>query len=214
LHHGICGTNSRRVRLLLCSDPLTPGEPDSAFESENEAIKAVDLDHDLLDFESLIARDTDRALRRVGDADLGLVIYRGWMLPVATFSSLETAILDRGGYLINDAAAYERTHHLPGSYAVLAGHTPKTVWLEGAAPFEMARVHDALRTFDGGAAPHAAARAHQLCASSPPARPGASRTGCRDQDRRDGPSPPPSFGVRRRGPRHDRCWLVERPSSR
>lgn len=146
----MCGTDSQRVRLLLYADPLTPREPDSAFESENEAIKTLELDYDLLDFESLIAGDTDRALRRVVDADLALLVYRGWMLPVGAYSSLEKAIADRGGHLINDAAAYERSHHLPGSYAVLAGHTPKTVWLEGAAPFEMAQVHDALSAFDGG----------------------------------------------------------------
>ena len=138
------------MRLLLCSDPLTPREPDSAFETENEAIKNLTLDFDLLDFESLVAGATDRALRRVGEADLGLVVYRGWMIPVAAYAALARAIEERGGHLINDAATYERTHHLPRSYAALAAHTPKTVWLEGSAPFDMEMVHAALSTFEGG----------------------------------------------------------------
>lgn len=54
------------VRLYLCSDPLVPHVPDSAFEAENEAVNEIGWLFDLLDIEPLLAGDAQRATRQPG----------------------------------------------------------------------------------------------------------------------------------------------------
>jgi hypothetical protein len=121
-----------------------------AFEIENEAIHALGVAFDLLDFEALIEGRTEYAVRRLPGANVGLLVYRGWMLPVAIYAQLAAAIEARGGHLLNDAASYETLHHLPNSYAMLDRRTPKTTWISGAPPFATDEIHSAITAFGDG----------------------------------------------------------------
>ncbi len=142
--------DSRSVRLLLPSDPLNARTPDLAFEAEVDAIERVGIPIDLLDLEVLLAGAAARAVRRVGEGD-GPLLYRGWMMPIDRYAGLAAALGDRGVSLITSPESYAATHHLPLTYAALAGLTPRTVWVEGTDGVDFERVHEVLRQF--GSAP-------------------------------------------------------------
>ena len=143
------------MRLIYCADPLHQRQPDPDYAAEMMAAQAVDARCDLINFEALtLDGDADRAVQRIAPADNPdqpmLALYRGWMLRPAQYAQLYAALLARGLRLINDPAAYRHTHYLPESYAVIAAHTPQTVWLplnERAPELDMDRVMAALHPF-------------------------------------------------------------------
>lgn len=134
------------MRLLLCSDPLTPRVPDSAFETEVAAIYRLDLPYELVDLEALLAGSVERSVRRIGET-AGELLYRGWMIPVGCYAELAQAIETRGASLFTTPDAYASAHHLPLAYAAVEAITPKTVWVDGTGAIDFTRVHDALRGF-------------------------------------------------------------------
>jgi hypothetical protein len=141
------------LRLVFCASPLDGRAVDPAFAGEAAAAVACGLPCDLLDFEALVdAGSPERAVRRVEASPAPvLAVYRGWMLRPATYAALYAALAARGVRLINDPAAYRHCHYLPEAYPVLAGHTPRTVWLRTGPDVRMDRIMEALAPF--GAAP-------------------------------------------------------------
>ncbi len=140
-------------RLLFPADPLTHKGPDDVYAQEWAAAQAAGFACALLNVEALVdAQDTAEALRRVAPADAPeLAIYRGWMLRPEQYQRLYAALATRNLNLINTPAAYRHCHYLPESYPLIAGQTPRSVWLDAASGLEMARMMAALRPF--GAAP-------------------------------------------------------------
>ncbi|MEO7328130.1 MAG: ATP-grasp domain-containing protein [Minicystis sp.] len=138
------------MRFLFCSDPLNPRHPDGAFASEADAASALGLEIGLVDFEALVAGDARAAVRRVPEAQGEVAVYRGWMLKPEAYQSLYGALAARGVLLVNDPDAYVRAHHLPGWYAALEGHTPRSVWLPVQGDVAMEEVMDLLRPFGEG----------------------------------------------------------------
>lgn len=53
-------------------------------------------------------------------------VYRGWMLTVEEYASLEQALRDNDITMKTSAKQYEKAHHLPGWYADFEALTPKT----------------------------------------------------------------------------------------
>jgi hypothetical protein len=117
--------------VLFCADALRPRRPDDVYAAEAAAAEAVGFEHALIDFEVLVHDgDTQRAVRRVALREgETLVIYRRWMLRPEHYARLYEALLARGVRLLNDPAAYRHCHYLPESYAAIAEHTPRSVWL-------------------------------------------------------------------------------------
>jgi hypothetical protein len=142
--------------VLFCTDPLRPRRPDDAYAAEATAAEAAGFRHALVSFEELVHDgDAERAVRRVpAQEEETLALYRGWMLRPGHYAKLYAALLARGVRLLNDPAAYGHCHHLPESYAAIAGHTPRSVWLpvEPKVEVDMDRVMDLLRPFGAGPA--------------------------------------------------------------
>src|SRR5205823_2913593 len=63
------------------------------------------------------------------------------------YGTFYRALETRGVRLVNDPAAYRYCRHLPESYPVLEGQTPRSVWLPGTGEIEMDKVMDLLRPF-------------------------------------------------------------------
>jgi hypothetical protein len=118
------------MKIVFCAEPFAPTTPDSAYAREVEAMRAVALEHVLIDFEALVHdRNVVAAIRRVKVQESEqLAIYRGWMLRPALYAELYGALHERGLKLINDPHAYSSCHYLPPSYSLIAPYTPKTVW--------------------------------------------------------------------------------------
>src|SRR5258708_5394714 len=134
------------MRLLLPSDPLTPAAPDSFFASELEAITALGIRTGLLDLDALLAGASARSVRRLGEGSEP-VLYRGWMIPTAKYAALADAVVEFGCSLVITPESYTATHHLPRTYAILDGLTPRTTWIETSERIDFAHVHEALEPF-------------------------------------------------------------------
>lgn len=135
------------MRILFCADPLAPRQPDSMFAREADAVRDLGLPFGLIDFESLVAGSPRAAVRRVPEAQGEIAVYRGWMIRPAVYLALHEALVARGVHLINDPAAYERAHHLPGWYLALAGDTPRSVWTTTGGVVAMDEIARILQPF-------------------------------------------------------------------
>jgi hypothetical protein len=134
--------------VLYCLDPLNRRRPDDTYASEADIADRLGIPWALLDHDALVEGEVERAMRRVPSQSQPVTgVYRGWMMTVEQYALLYRALEDRGVRLINDPAAYRHGHHLPESYPVLEGHTPRSVWLPGTGPVDMDRIVDLLRPF-------------------------------------------------------------------
>jgi ATP-grasp domain, R2K clade family 3 len=115
--------------FLFPSEPFSPRRVDPDFAREMAAVEGLGWPAGLVDLEALQdEQDADRAVRHA-PTNVGLTIYRGWMLTPTQYSDLYTALARRGTVLINRPDQYRHTHYLPESYPVIASYTPHTVWL-------------------------------------------------------------------------------------
>jgi hypothetical protein len=137
------------VRLLFCSDPLSPARPDEMYLEEVRAAEAAGFEWALINFEALVQEgNAQAAVRRVTPtASPEQALYRGWMLRPEQYGQLYEALRQRGLVLLNDPAAYRHCHYLPDSYEVIRRHTPRTVWLPVDERFSMEQVTQALAPF-------------------------------------------------------------------
>lgn len=136
------------MKILFCSDPLDPSQPDRAYEDEVRAAQVAGFEYELFNIEKLVEGDSVSAVRRIKINDNPEpAIYRGWMLRPAVYEQLYNALRERGITLINSPAAYRHCHYLPESYSVIAQRTPATVWLPLPECLESERVAQTLTVF-------------------------------------------------------------------
>src|SRR5262245_11139787 len=136
--------------ILFCSQPFQPREVDSDFAGEYEAANAAGFSTALFDHSQATEGDPLKAIRRV-PSDCGETIYRGWMMGVDVYDALYRALSEKGVHLVNSPAAYRFCHYLPESYAILEGHTPRSIWLPVRGEANFPEILDRLRVF--GSAP-------------------------------------------------------------
>lgn len=137
------------MRLVFCSDPLSPKTIDEAYRAEATAAAEVGLEHVLIDYEA-IANDgqSDRAVRRVPAQDeVTTGMYRGWMLTPPQYGLLYDALAAKGIHLLNDEDAYRHCHYLPESYSVIEECTPKSVWMTLDGDIDMDAIMQLIRPF-------------------------------------------------------------------
>lgn len=117
--------------LLVPSDPLAVRRADPHFAEEAEAARELGWVVALVDHDALERGLAGGALpRRLPDAPQSAV-YRGWMLRSEQYTSMATALADRGVVLRTDPVQYRGAHELPAWYGVLAPVTPRSVWTRG-----------------------------------------------------------------------------------
>jgi hypothetical protein len=140
------------MRLIFFSDPVHPHLPDTAFQTEVAAAKALDLAFDVISYESLIAHKNDSFETLPVLRKNEICILRGWMLTPAQYSSLFTALERHQRILVNTPDAYRHCHYLPENYDIIQNHTAFTVFLPvDSVGFHIDQVFDTVRTF--GSAP-------------------------------------------------------------
>lgn len=136
------------MRIVFCSDPLNPRQPDPAYQREVDAVRQLGIPFDLIDHDALIAGASGEVLRRAERLERPeLAVFRGWMMTPAQYERLHSLLAECGRQLLNSPAQYVHGHHLPSSYGVIEGHTPRSVWLplQGELPLE--QVLDLLKVF-------------------------------------------------------------------
>ncbi len=137
------------MRLIFCSDPLSPREPDAAYEAEAKAAERLGIRCDLVSFEALVQEGpSDRAVCRVARAALEEVgVYRGWMLRPEQYARMYQALAQRGVRLVNSPEAYRHCHYLPDAYPIIAEHTARSVWLRTRGDVSPEALAELLRPF-------------------------------------------------------------------
>ncbi len=115
--------------LLFPSDVFSPSKPDEAFAPEAAAARDLGIEVAVVDHDALCkpGRESE-AVRRV---PAGEAVYRGWMLGSDRYVAFAAALSARGVTLRTDPLAYRRAHELPGWYATLEPHTPRSAWTDG-----------------------------------------------------------------------------------
>jgi hypothetical protein len=136
------------MRLLFCSDPLTPNQPDFAWQAEVDAAKDAGFAISLIDFEALLDGNPARAVRKVAPAEVSeTALLRGWMLRPETYTQLFQALQERNILLINNPEGYTCCHYLPESYAFVEKYTPRTVWMPLEGDLDMNAVMGLIAPF-------------------------------------------------------------------
>jgi hypothetical protein len=138
------------MRVIFCADPLDGRYPDPAYDAELEAVQALGLSYDIVQFETLTRlKDAARAVARVKPGVGGgeTAVYRGWMLTPSQYTELYDMLLDIGLILLNTPGQYRHTHYLPESYSAIQTHTPQTVWLPCAPEVPTEAIMGVLRPF-------------------------------------------------------------------
>src|SRR4051794_2529903 len=116
--------------VLFCLDPLRPHQPDDFYIAEADAAVRHGFTLLLIDHDAVSRGNAGRAVRDVPVQPEPVVgIYRGWMMRAEQYDRLYQALADKNIDLINAPAAYRHCHHLPESYPVIQGYTPRSVWL-------------------------------------------------------------------------------------
>ncbi len=141
------------MKLVYCSDPLNPRQPDEAYRAEAAAAECLGLPFSLVDHDALTHDgDPAKAVRRVTQqADPGLGLYRGWMLTPDQYRLMYEALEAKELRLLNDPAAYRHCHYLPESYTTIEPHTPRSVWIKTTGDVSTDEIMGLLRPF--GSAP-------------------------------------------------------------
>ncbi len=139
----------RIEHFVFGSHPFEPRKPDPAFEAEFEAAGQCGLNRLVVSMESLFEeRNPARATRWISRQEPPVVaLYRGWMLTQSKYAELYGALREVGISLLNSPEQYAACHYLPGSYPLLEGVTPKSVWFEISSSLDDARLREALAVF-------------------------------------------------------------------
>ncbi|MDQ7027025.1 MAG: ATP-grasp domain-containing protein [Anaerolineae bacterium] len=120
------------MKIIFCSDPTSPDNPDSIYIDEVAAATRAGIQFLLLDYEALA--DRNNAARAVRDIPvhqtLETAVYRGWHLSTRQYAALYDALRSRGIQLINNVQQFKNTQHLPQSYPIIKEKTPRSVWME------------------------------------------------------------------------------------
>ena len=141
------------MNIIFCSDDCERRKPDEAYAAEVAALERIGGQYSLVNLDALVNDgDAAKAVRRVPEqAEPCLAMYRGWMLKPSAYARLYNSLTAKGMRLVNDSAAYVHCHHLPESYPVIEGWTPRSVWLKTEGVVDLDQIMELLQPF--GAAP-------------------------------------------------------------
>jgi hypothetical protein len=141
------------VKLVFCSDPSNPRQPDEAFQVEATAVERLSMPFTLVDHDALVNDNNPlKSVRRVPQQSRpGLGLYRGWMLSPEQYQLLYEALAAKGLRLLNDPGAYRHCHYLTESYPVIQPHTLRSFWIKTTGDVSTDEIMELLRPF--GSAP-------------------------------------------------------------
>ena len=141
------------MKLVYCSDPLNPCQPDEAYRAEAAAAERLGVPFSLVDHDALTHDgDPAKAVRRVPQRPNLALACTGAGCSSPTSTRLLYGALDRQGRAARQRSRRLRhCHYLPESYPVIQQRTPRSVWLRTGGELHMDRIMELLRPF--GSAP-------------------------------------------------------------
>lgn len=137
------------MKIVFCSEPFYPNQPDYSYENEAKAAIENGFEYELFSFEDLTENKISNAFRRINFSEIGeTAIYRGWMLKPKQYEILYNELKTRNLFLINSPTEYKFCHHFPESYEVIKDYSPKSVFLPYDEEFSFEELHQKLSVFD------------------------------------------------------------------
>ena len=116
--------------VLHPQDPLDKQQADAPFRLEHIALKALNVQCSLFDFDTLALGEFNPKPALNSNE---LVLYRGWMLNPLSYKNLVGLVQRTGASMITSEKQYISSHHLPGWYKSCQDLTPESVFFSAEA---------------------------------------------------------------------------------
>jgi hypothetical protein len=121
------------MQFVFPSEPFDLKKPDREFLEQIAAMQNAGFQISIIALEDLAA---GTAKVRPAPANGSRVVYRGWMLTPADYTSLVAAVQSTGVEMWTSLDRYLSTHYLPNWYSSIADLTPETRIFDVDADFE------------------------------------------------------------------------------
>jgi len=138
------------MKLIYCSSPINNRIVESDYENEYKYALENGFDVQLINFEELLNKNTERALKNIPKNDnTELAIFRGWMLKPEYYELLYNGLKNKNIKLINNPDEYINCHFFPYSYEIIKENSPKSIWFEITKEIDFDEVMEKLKIFNG-----------------------------------------------------------------
>lgn len=112
--------------VIFCCDPFDTSRPHSLWSEEAKIASSLGQIY-LLDHQSLLQGNVDKALRKLPQNQNASIIYHGWMMLPKVYETFYKGLQSKGYQLINHPKEYLGCHHISNWYPIIQEFTPKTI---------------------------------------------------------------------------------------
>jgi hypothetical protein len=117
------------MNILFPSEPFSPREVDSCFQSELESAKLVGFNTFLFDHDEFVRTGKlNHNLQLISTGPMEIVVLRGWMLKADQYKELWSELWQIGYKLINEPDQYVTCHHFNEYCGYIKPFTAKSSW--------------------------------------------------------------------------------------
>ncbi len=117
------------MNMLFCCDPMNKKKVDPEWEHEYNMAQKNNMDILLFDYDNHINKGSLQSFSiHPPPENLEPVVYRGWMMPTASYKQLYNTLLSLNFQLINSPEEYQHCYYLPDSYNIIEACTPPSVF--------------------------------------------------------------------------------------
>ena len=114
--------------ILFPSEPFSPKEVDTSFQSEYEAAKLIGFKVFLFDHDEFVASGRFKSDLPLVNGNAQELILRSWMLKQEQYQKLYSELFAKHYLLFNDVEQYVQCHHFPEYYKYISEYTSKAWW--------------------------------------------------------------------------------------
>jgi hypothetical protein len=123
------------MKLLFPRNPMMKKLPDTVFEHEFDAARALGFPCLLFAEEVLSREGAETAVKGLPDGDGGPLLYRGWIFPEEVYREFYQALSARGYRLVSTPEHYAAVTYFPNYYPKVREASPAAVWTDIADAF-------------------------------------------------------------------------------
>ncbi len=120
------------MHVVFCR-PRVSQDQEDGFAWEADVLDAMGVEPRWIEMELVTDGRLEDALDGLPEG-AGATLLRSWMLREAEYAALFDALAERGYLLVNDSAAYARTHYLPNVFEAIEPWTTSTRWTDSEDP--------------------------------------------------------------------------------
>jgi hypothetical protein len=126
----------KMIKLLFPQNPVMRKLPDSVFEAEFDAARALGFECLLFAEESIEFEGLDRALRNLPPTDDCELLYRGWIFTEERYRQFHSALLVKGYRLISTPEQYAEVTYFPNYYPKIREVSPRAVFTDAPEAYQ------------------------------------------------------------------------------